>query len=40
MAFNLHKENIDQGPYCDTCYWRNQYESLLFKLQDLLERFA
>lgn len=38
FAFNLDKENINQGEFCDACYWRNIVENgdlpeRLFKLR-------
>ena len=32
-AFNLHREGIDQGTYCDAHYWKNQYEQLLKQVE-------
>jgi len=34
-AFNLHKEGIDQGDFCDVCFWRRQLTSI----DEAVERF-
>jgi len=33
-AFNLYKEEIDQGDLCDACYWRALAKDLATILRD------
>lgn len=38
-AFNLHQEGIDQGEFCDVCYWRSLCEAQAQFLRSQITRF-
>ena len=40
MAFNLHRENIKNQVFCDACHWRFRYDRIVYRVQELLEKYT